>query len=159
MPSPVSVDAARARPRPPAKEGRRKMMSTPSSDIEDVNIVGTRAWREDQHARKRRCQWIRIACIGLASTLCMAFGIVCVAAIRHTVLPIPGRPASDTCVLPNDRKQRAIPGDDYRCNPAYTTYTSVGVTLAVVGGIVLLVAGLVAFGKWRDEKKYGTGPR
>ena len=116
----------------------------------DENIPGTRAWRAKQAAVKRRRQWITIALCTLLGIAGVTAGAICFA-LRAGVEPSIGRSAADTCVLPNDRQQRVLPGDDPRCNPLYTTYTDAGAPLLVVGGIIILVSGGVAWSKRRDE--------
>ena len=130
-------------------------MQTSMVELDDEYVVGTRAWREKQAKVKRRKQWLSvIGCliIGIATLIA---GVVLIV-IRNDVGPVQGRAASNTCILPNDRQQREIPGDDYRCNPLYTTYTDVAGPLLVIGGIVSLVSAILACSKRRDEIRAGV---
>jgi hypothetical protein len=116
----------------------------------DVDVRGTRAWRERQEAKQRKMQWCRIVggfILGAASIV----GAAVLMVVGNNVGPAPGRSSTETCKV--GKKQTVTPGDDYRCNPLYLKYTYASSALFVVGGILTIVVVCVGISKRRDERR------
>jgi hypothetical protein len=124
-------------------------MSKPFEPL-DVDVRGTRAWRERQEANQRKMQWCRIVggfILGAASIV----GAAVLMVVGNNVGPAPGRSSTETCKV--GKKQTVTPGDDYRCNPLYLKYTYASSALFVVGGILTIVVACVGISKRRDERR------